>query len=192
MTKYKIYFKKNLLMMLLLVFVILIGLLFINFFSQNNFENNSLGGSFSLTDQNGNNFDSSKLKKKKLIYFGYTFCPDVCPFDLLKISKVFQLNSHLKEKIKPIFITVDPKRDTIEQLKIFMENFDKSILGLTGSREEIKKVIKNFRIYVKMNKKGPEDENYLIDHSSLIFLLDENDNFLKFFRPKDFSLNSID
>ena len=91
MTKYKIYFKKNLLMMLLLVFVILIGLLFINFFSENNFENNSLGGSFSLTDQNGNNFDSSKLKKKKLIYFGYTYCPDVCPFDLLKISKVSAL-----------------------------------------------------------------------------------------------------
>ena len=61
----------------------------------------------------------------------------------------------------------------------------KSIYGCWG-------VIKNFRIYVKMNKKGPEDENYLIDHSSLIFLLDENDNFLKFFRPKDFSLNSID
>ena len=65
----------------------------------------------------------------------------------------------------------------MEKLKIFMENFDNSILGLTGSTEEIKKVIKNFRIYVKMNKKGPKDKNYLIDHSSLIFLLDENDNF---------------
>jgi cytochrome oxidase Cu insertion factor (SCO1/SenC/PrrC family) len=73
MTKYKIYFKKNLLMMLLLVFVILIGLLFINFFSENNFENNSLGGSFSLTDQNGNNFDSSKLKKKNLFILGTPF-----------------------------------------------------------------------------------------------------------------------
>ena len=73
MTKYKIYFKKNLLMMLLLVFVILIGLLFINLFSENNFENNSLGGSFSLTDQNGNNFDSSKLKKKNLFILGTLF-----------------------------------------------------------------------------------------------------------------------
>ena len=191
MTKYKIYFKKNLLMMLLLVFVILIGFVFINFFSQNNFENNSLGGSFSLIDQNGNNFDSKKLKKKKLIYFGYTFCPDVCPFDLLKISKIFQSNSHLKEKIKPIFITVDPERDTLDKLKVFMENFDQNILGLTGSNEDIKKVIKKFRIYVKMNKKSPEDKSYLIDHSSLIFLLDENDNFLKFFRPNDFSLDLI-
>ena len=177
--------------MLLLVFVILIGFVFINFFLQNNFENNSLGGSFSLTDQNGNNFDSKKLKKKKLIYFGYTFCPDVCPFDLLKISKIFQSNSHLKEKIKPIFITVDPERDTLEKLKVFMENFDQSILGLTGTNEDIKKVIKKFRIYVKMNKKSPEDKSYLIDHSSLIFLMDENDNFLKFFRPNDFSLDLI-
>ena len=191
MPKYKVHFKKNFLMMLLLVFVILIGFVFINFFLQNNFENNSLGGSFSLTDQNGNNFDSKKLKKKKLIYFGYTFCPDVCPFDLLKISKIFQSNSHLKEKIKPIFITVDPERDTLEKLKVFMENFDQSILGLTGTNEDIKKVIKKFRIYVKMNKKSPEDKSYLIDHSSLIFLLDENDNFLKFFRPNDFSLDLI-
>ena len=191
MPKYKVHFKKNFMMMLLLVFVILIGFVFINFFSQNNFENNSLGGSFSLTDQNGNNFDSKKLKKKKLIYFGYTFCPDVCPFDLLKISKIFQSNSHLKEKIKPIFITVDPERDTLEKLKVFMENFDQSILGLTGTNEDIKKVTKKFRIYVKMNKKSPEDKSYLIDHSSLIFLLDENDNFLKFFRPNDFSLDLI-
>ena len=191
MPKYKVHFKKNFMMMLLLVFVILIGFVFINFFLQNNFENNSLGGSFSLTDQNGNNFDSKKLKKKKLIYFGYTFCPDVCPFDLLKISKIFQSNSHLKEKIKPIFITVDPERDTLEKLKVFMENFDQSILGLTGTNEDIKKVIKKFRIYVKMNKKSPEDKSYLIDHSSLIFLLDENDNFLKFFRPNDFSLDLI-
>ena len=191
MPKYKVHFKKNFMMMLLLVFVILIGFVFINFFLQNNFENNSLGGSFSLIDQNGNNFDSKKLKKKKLIYFGYTFCPDVCPFDLLKISKIFQSNSHLKEKIKPIFITVDPERDTLEKLKVFMENFDQSILGLTGTNEDIKKVIKKFRIYVKMNKKSPEDKSYLIDHSSLIFLLDENDNFLKFFRPNDFSLDLI-
>ena len=191
MPKYKVHFKKNFMMMLLLVFVILIGFVFINFFLQNNFENNSLGGSFSLIDQNGNNFDSKKLKKKKLIYFGYTFCPDVCPFDLLKISKIFQSNSHLKEKIKPIFITVDPERDTLEKLKVFMENFDQSILGLTGTNEDIKKVIKKFRIYVKMNKKSPEYKSYLIDHSSLIFLLDENDNFLKFFRPNDFSLDLI-
>ena len=72
-----------------------------------------------------------------------------------------------------------------------MENFDQNILGLTGSNEDIKKVIKKFRIYVKMNKKSPEDKSYLIDHSSLIFLMDENDNFLKFFRPNDFSLDLI-
>ena len=86
----------------------------------------SLGGSFILTDQNGKTFDSRKVNLKKLIYFGYTYCPDICPFDLLKISKIFENNPNLKNEIKPIFITVDPERDTIKKLKIFMENFDQS------------------------------------------------------------------
>ena len=66
-----------------------------------------------------------------------------------------------------------------------MENFDQSFSALTGTNEEVKKVLKKFKIYVKINKSDPSDENYLIDHSSLIFLLDKNDNYIKFFRPKD-------
>ena len=144
-----------------------------------------MGGSFILTDQNGEIFDSSKVNLKKLIYFGYTYCPDICPFDLLKISKIFENNPNLKNEIKPIFITVDPERDTIKNLKIFMENFDQSFSALTGTNEEIKKVLKKFKIYVKINKSSPIDKDYLIDHSSLIFLLDKNDNYIKFFRPNE-------
>ena len=66
-----------------------------------------------------------------------------------------------------------------------MENFDQSFSALTGSNEEIKKVLKKFKIYVKINKSSPIDKDYLIDHSSLIFLLDKNDNYIKFFRPKE-------
>ena len=116
-------------------------------------------------------FDSRKVNLKKLIYFGYTYCPDICPFDLLKISKIFENNPNLKNEIKPMFITVDPERDTIKKLKIFMENFDQSFIALTGSNEEIKKVLRKFKIYVKINKSSPIDKDYLIDHSSLIFLL---------------------
>ena len=72
-----------------------------------------------------------------------------------------------------------------------MENFDASILALTGSDKQINEVIKKFRIYVKINKKNLQDDDYLIDHSSLIFLLDENDNLLKFFRPQELNLDSI-
>ena len=124
MPNYKPLFKKNLIMMIILVFFILVVILFINFLYDKKSPTLTLGGSFILTDQNGEIFDSSKVNiKKKLIYFGYSFCPDICPFDLLKISKIFENNPNLKNKIKPIFITVDPERDTIKKLKIFMENF---------------------------------------------------------------------
>ncbi len=185
MPNYKTLFKKNLLMMIVLVFFILVIILFINFLYEKKAPSLSLGGSFVLTDQNGEKFDSSKVSFKKLIYFGYTYCPDVCPFDLLKISKIFENNPSLWDEVKPIFITVDPERDTIKELKIFMENFDQSFIALTGSNEEIKKVLRKFKIYVKMNKASSTDKDYLIDHSSLIFLLDKNDNYIKFFRPKE-------
>ena len=185
MPNYKPLFKKNLLMMTILVFFLLVVIFFINFLYDKKSPSASLGGSFILTDQHGKVFDSKKVNLKKLLYFGYTYCPDICPLDLLKISKIFENNPILKNEIKPIFITVDPERDTIKKLKIFMENFDKSITALTGTNQEIKNVLRKFKIYVKMNKSSPVDDDYLIDHSSLIFLLDKNDRYIKFFRPNE-------
>ena len=185
MSNYKQLFKKNLLMMTILVFFILVVTFFINFLYDKKNKNVSLGGSFILTDQHGKVFDSKKVNLKKLLYFGYTYCPDICPLDLLKISKIFENNPNLKNEIKPVFITVDPERDTVKKLKIFMENFDKSIIALTGTNQEIKNVLRKFKIYVKMNKNSPVDDDYLIDHSSLIFLLDKNDRYIKIFRPNE-------
>ena len=185
MSNYKQLFKKNLLMMTILVFFILVVIFFINFLHDKKKPNISLGGSFILTDQHGKVFDSKKVTLKKLLYFGYTYCPDICPFDLLKISKIFENNPNLKNEIKPLFITVDPERDTIKKLKIFMENFDKSITALTGTNQEIKNILRKFKVYVKKNKSSPVDKDYLIDHSSLIFLLDKDDRYIKFFRPNE-------
>jgi len=185
MPNYKPLFKKNLLMMTILVFFILVVIFFINFLYEKKNPSASLGGSFILTDQHGKVFDSKKVNLKKLLYFGYTYCPDICPLDLLKISKIFENNPNLKNEIKPLFITVDPERDTVNKLKFFMENFDKSITALTGTNQEIKNVLRQFKIYVKMNKSSPVDDDYLIDHSSLIFLLDKNDRYIKFFRPNE-------
>ena len=184
MPNFKPLFKKNLILMTILVFFILVVIFFINLLYDKKKPNLTLGGSFILTDQNGKTFDSKKVNKKKLLYFGYTYCPDICPFDLLKISKIFENNPKLKNEIEPIFITVDPERDTIKKLKIFMENFDQSITALTGTKDEIKDVLRKFRIYVKINKKSPIDNDYLVDHSSLIFLLDKDDSYIKFFRPQ--------
>ena len=185
MPNYKPLFKKNLLMMTILVFFLLVVIFFINFLYDKKSPSASLGGSFILTDQHGKVFNSKKVNLKKLLYFGYTYCPDICPLDLLKISKIFENNPNLKKEIKPLFITVDPERDTIKKLKIFMENFDKSISALTGTNQEVKNVLRKFKIYVKMNKSSPVDDDYLIDHSSLIFLLDKNDRYIKFFRPNE-------
>ncbi len=187
MNKYKFIFRRNLTLMLMLTLVIGISFWFLNFVQKNKKLNSfPLGGSFILTDQDGSIYNSSAIKKKKLIYFGYTFCPDVCPFDILKISKLFDNNPDLIDKIQPIFITVDPQRDTPKNIKSFLENFNTNLVGLTGSKKEIKSVTNKFKIYVKLNKKSEEDSNYLVDHSSLIFLIDKDDNYLMFFRSNEF------
>lgn len=188
MNKYKTIFKKNILMMMILIIVLGLSFWFLDLVQRNKHINKiPLGGGFVLTNQNGEIFDSKKIKKKKLIYFGYTFCPDVCPFDILRISKVFENNPSLIEQIQPIFITVDPERDTPENLRSFLENFSSDIIGLTGNNEQIKEVIKKFKIYVKHNKSSEFDSNYLVDHSSLVFLIDEKDNYLRFYRSNEFT-----
>ena len=112
--------------------------------------------------------------------------------DVLKISQLYDDNPSLNEVLLPIFISIDPERDQPETLKAFIENFNPAFVALTGSNDQIKKIIKDYRIYVKLNKKNKEDLSYLIDHSSLIFLMDENDNFITFFRTNDLFKEKID
>ena len=97
--------------MLLIVLVITIALFFINLISEKKNLSQTLGGSFYLKDHTGGFLNSKKLNKKKLIYFGYTFCPDICPMDMLRISQLYDKNPGLEKKLVPIFITVDPLRD---------------------------------------------------------------------------------
>ena len=186
MKKHKINFKKNSIMMLALVVIITLGIFIINILQDKTETGFKLGGRFLLIDQNEMNFDSKASKKNKLIYFGYTYCPDVCPFDILKLSKFIDQNPKLKKKIDFIFITVDPERDQPQQLKSFLGNFNPSIIGLTGSKKQVQEVIKKFRIFVKLHKNSSDDENYLVDHSSLFFLIDKNDQYLTHFTPSDF------
>ncbi len=187
MNKYKSIFKRNFLLMSTLVLVIILGMLVINISIKNKSLNQpNIGGSFELTDQNGKIFKSKLVKKKKLIYFGYTFCPDICPFDILKLSKFIDKNPSIANRLEFIFISVDPERDNVEQIKSFLENFNPSIVGLTGTQEQIDPIIKNFRIFVRKNSDSYKNKNYLVDHSSLFFLLDENDLYISHFRPDGF------
>ena len=178
-------------MMILIILVLLTGIFLINIYSSKNNISENLGESFLLKDHKGDIFDSKKIQKKKLIYFGYTYCPDICPMDMLKISQVYDNNIELKNKLLPIFITVDPDRDNQKAIKNFVENFNDAFIGLTGTKDEINKVIKSFKIYVNYNKKNLNDKSYLVDHSSLIFLMDENDGFLGLLRPNEVSIEKI-
>lgn len=184
-------FKPRIFKYVILIFLISIFIVILNIFvgKNNNFEkgfhsNIEIGGEFELTDINKSKFKSSEIKKLKLIYFGYSFCPDVCPIDLMKVTNFFNKNLFLLEKIKPIFITVDPERDTPENLRDFMDNFGKYITALTGSKIEIDELLKKYRIY---KKKSGDDENfYTIDHTSLFYLTNVDDIYITHFSTKAF------
>jgi protein SCO1/2 len=133
-----------------------------------------IGGPFTLTDQDGRKVsDRSLAGKYRLIYFGYTFCPDVCPVDMQVLGqglRTFETDDPARAaRVQPIFITVDPERDTPAVLKQFVGNFHPRFIGLTGTRAEIDAVAKRFTIYsARQGKPGARD--YLVDHSRMALL----------------------
>ena len=184
MRRFKSLFIKNSISMLVIVITIVIGIYIITQYKNKEVNNINIGGSFKLINQKGEQYSSELRSKKKVLYFGYTFCPDVCPIDILKISRFVDQSPELIKNFDFIFITVDPERDNQSQMKNFMSNFNENLIGLTGETKVIDDVLSKYRIYVKRNKKG--NENYLVDHSSLIFLINEKDEYITHFSPKDF------
>ena len=183
MPNYKPLFKKNLLMMIILVFFILVVILFINFLYDKKSPSVSLGGSFILTDQNGEIFNSSKVNLKKLIYFGYTYCPDICPFDLMRNAQVVELLKNENIKIKPIFITLDPKRDTLETLKEYTDFHHNDMIGLTGSEKDMQKIKDIFMVYSQMPKDLSGD--YILNHSTFTYFVLPEIGLTTYFTRKD-------
>ncbi len=145
-------------------------------------ESPALGGPFTLVDQNGQSFSSDKLKgKPTLLYFGYTFCPDACPTALLLMeTAVEQLGPGAAQKLNMVFVTIDPERDTQAVMKDYVANFGPTIIGLTGTPEQIATAARAYRVYYQ---KAPSKDGgpYLMDHSSIIYLLDRNGRFLTHF-----------
>lgn len=184
MRRFKSLFIKNSISMLVIIITIFIGIYIITHYKNKKVNDINLGGSFKLIDQKGEIYLSELRLKKKVLYFGYTFCPDICPIDILKISRLVDQSPELLKNFDFIFITVDPERDNQSQMKNFMSNFNENLIGLTGETKVIDNVLSKYRIYVKRNKKG--NENYLVDHSSLIFLINEKDEYITHFSPKDF------
>ena len=134
-----------------------------------------IGGPFALTDQDGRKVrDSDFAGKYRLIYFGYTFCPDVCPVDVQTLMKGYRelekTNPSLASRIQPIFITVDPVRDTPDKLKQFVRAFHPKLIGLTGTESEIAGVAKEYAVfYEKMP--AEKDGSYLVNHVRAAYLM---------------------
>lgn len=141
---------------------------------QGNLAGAKIGGSFTLTDQDGRKRRWEDFSGQyRLVYFGYSFCPDVCPVDLQRIAQGFrQFEKQAPDraaKVQPIFITLDPERDTPASLKNYVSAFHPRLIGLTGTPEEIAEVAKAFVVvYMKEKPKGSTD--YLVSHSRTPYL----------------------
>jgi protein SCO1/2 len=142
----------------------------------------SIGGPFTLVDQNGRTVTSDMLKgKPTLIYFGYTFCPDVCPTSLLLMeTAIDKLGPDAAKKVNLVFITVDPERDTQKLIKDYVENFGPTFIGLTGTPEQVAAAGRAYRVYYQ-KVPGKDGAPYLMDHSSIVYLLDRNGRFVTHF-----------
>ena len=142
----------------------------------------NIGGSFSLINQDGLVVtDIDVIKEPSLLYFGYTFCPDICPLDTYRNVEAVRVLDKKGFSVTPIFVTFDPQRDTTEVLKEFSDFMHPKMIALTGSVEQIKKITKKYRVYYK--KQNNEDQqNYLIDHTAFTYLVLPEIGFVDFFR----------
>lgn len=133
----------------------------------------SVGGPFTLTDQKGRTVTEEALKgHPSAMFFGYTFCPDVCPTTLFEMSGLMDRLGPDAEKLRVFFVTVDPERDTQAVLSEYLQAFDPRIVGLTGSRQEIDRTLQAYRVFSR--KVEREGAPYLMDHTASVYLFDSD------------------
>lgn len=143
----------------------------------------AIGGPFALVDHNGRPVTEETFRGKfMLIYFGFTYCPDVCPTSLTNVGEALDLLGKDGEKIVPILITVDPERDKPEDLKEYVVHFHPRMVGLTGTPEQVAKAAKAYRVYfAKALPKGAPPDEYTMDHTSITYLMGPDGKFLTHF-----------
>lgn len=139
----------------------------------------TIGGPFTLVATNGQNVSDQTYRGKwVLIYFGYTYCPDTCPTALNSISVALEKLGSDANNLQPLFVTVDPKRDTRDVMAAYMKSFDSRILGLTGTKDEIAGVIRRYHLYVSQDKPESGGDDYFVSHSSYIYLMNPQEKFV--------------
>jgi protein SCO1/2 len=143
----------------------------------------TIGGPFTLVDQNDKPVTDAAFRGKVMVvYFGYAFCPDVCPTELAKIGAALDVLGADANQVAPIFITVDPERDTPDKLKPYVAQFNPKLIGLTGTADQVSKVEREYRVYAA--KSGDTSgQYYMMDHTSFIYLMDQDGHYRAVARP---------
>ena len=142
-----------------------------------------IGGDFALVDQHGAPFELQGLRgQAAMLFFGYTYCPDICPVTLSKMGRVYQLLGEDQQELTTLFITVDPKRDTQEKLAEYLDYFALDAIGLRGDKEEIGQVVRQYGAHYSL---GEEQAAYLVDHSTYTYLIDQQGKVRFLFRQSD-------
>lgn len=140
-----------------------------------------IGGPFELVNQNGQTMtDQDVFTEPSLVYFGYTFCPDMCPLDVAKTADAVDLLQEQGISAQPVFITIDPERDTVDVMSDYAENMHDRMIALTGTPEQVDVASKAYRTYYNARKDGTDE--YLVDHSTFTYLVLPEQGFVEFFR----------
>ena len=141
-----------------------------------------IGGPFALTDHMGKRVTEKDFEGGfTLVYFGYTFCPDICPAELQVISAALDQLGKRAKNVTPLFITLDPERDDVKQMASYVSNFHERLIGLTGSLEDIRAAAKTYRVYFAKVEDQSSGEYYLLDHSSAVYLMGPKGEYLAHF-----------
>lgn len=152
----------------------------------------TVGGPFTLKDQNGRVVTRDDLKgKPAAMFFGYTFCPDVCPTTLTEATQWLKTLGADADRLQVVFVSVDPERDTSEKLKEYLEAFDPRIRGLTGTPEQVAEIVKAYRVYARKVASG---QTYLMDHTATVYLMNAQQRFvgaINYQEPTDKALSKL-
>jgi protein SCO1/2 len=141
----------------------------------------AIGGPFTLVSETGQTVtEADVITKPSLVYFGYTYCPDICPFDAARNADAVDLLEEQGYDVQPVFITIDPDRDTPERLAEFTDFMHPDMIGLTGSAEQVRVASQAYKTYYR--KQDGDDEFYLVDHSTFTYLVLPKEGFVEFFR----------
>lgn len=143
-----------------------------------------VGGPFTLVDEKGATVTDADFRGKyMLIYFGFTFCPDVCPTELQVMTGALAALGADADKVVPLFITVDPARDTVDVMAKYVPQFSPRLKGLTGSDAQIAAIAKEFHVFYEKAHDDSSSADYSMDHSSIVYLMGPDGKFLTFFPP---------